>query len=213
MTNANRSIGLMAGFVVLISAAHVVAQDWPQWRGSDRDGKVAEFAAPETWPGALIKKWKTTVGSGDATPALVGDKLYVFARQGEDEVTLCLNAGDGKELWRDKFAAQAVTGAASRHPGPRSSPTVAKGKIVTLGVGGILSCLDARTGKLVWRKDPFPKIVPRFFTASSPIIATAWPLHSLAGMTMEQLSPTTWPPGMRSGGGPRKARSTLRQWF
>jgi outer membrane protein assembly factor BamB len=181
MTNANRSIGLMAGCVVLIGAAHVVAQDWPQWRGSDRDGKVAEFTAPETWPGALIEKWKTTVGSGDATPALVGDKLYVFARQGEDEVTLCLNTGDGKELWRDKFTAQAVTGAASRHPGPRSSPAVAAGKVVTLGVGGVLSCLDAMTGKLVWRKDPFPKIVPRFFTASSPIIADGVAVAQLGG--------------------------------
>ena len=181
MTRANQSIGLMVGYVVLIGAAHVVAQDWPQWRGSDRDGKVAEFTAPETWPGALIEKWKTTVGSGDATPALVGDKLYVFARQGEDEVTLCLNTGDGKELWRDKFTAQAVTGAASRHPGPRSSPAVAAGKVVTLGVGGVLSCLDARTGKLVWRKDPFPKIVPRFFTASSPIIADGVAVAQLGG--------------------------------
>ena len=86
------------------------------------------------------------MGSGDATPALVGDKLYVFARPGDDEVTLCLNAGDGKELWRDKYAAQAVTGAAARHPGPRSSPAVAEGKVVTLGVGGVLSCLDAATG-------------------------------------------------------------------
>jgi outer membrane protein assembly factor BamB len=181
MTNANRSIGVMAGCVVLIGAAHVVAQDWPQWRGPDRDGKVAEFAAPETWPGALVEKWKATVGSGDATPALVGDKLYVFARQGEDEVTLCLNAEDGKELWRDAYTAQAVTGAASRHPGPRSSPAVAAGKVVTLGVGGVLSCLDARTGKLVWRQDPFPKIVPRFFTASSPIIADGVAVAQLGG--------------------------------
>jgi outer membrane protein assembly factor BamB len=113
------------------------------------------------------------VGSGDGTPALVGDKLYVFARQGEDEVTLCLNAGDGKELWRDKYAAQAVTGAASRHPGPRSSPAVAEGKVVTLGVGGVFSCLDAATGKVVWRKDPFPKVVPTFFTAMSPMIVDA----------------------------------------
>ena len=82
---------------------------------------------------------------------------------------MCLNAADGKEVWKDKYAAQAVTGAAGRHPGPRSSPAVAEGKIVTLGVGGVVSCLDL-TGKLVWRKDPFPKIVPKFFTSMSPII-------------------------------------------
>jgi len=90
----------------------------------------------------LTHKWKTTVGLGDATPALVGNKLYVFVRQGSEEVTLCLNAGNRKELWQEKYEAQAVTGAAARHPGPRSSPTVADGKVVTLGVGGILSCSD-----------------------------------------------------------------------
>ena len=170
MTGVNRSIGMMVGCLVLASAARVVAQDWPQWRGPNRDGKVTGFTAPQTWPEALTQKWKTTVGSGDATPALVGDKLYVFARQGEEEVTLCLDASNGRELWQDKYAAQPVTGAASRHPGPRSSPAVAERKVVTLGVGGVVSCLDAATGKLAWRNDPFPKSVPMFFTAMSPMI-------------------------------------------
>ena len=80
---------------------------------------MSGFTAPQKWPDTLTQKWTTKVGQGDATPALVSDKLYVFARQGEDEVTLCLNAADGKELWQNKYAAQAVTGAASRHPGPR----------------------------------------------------------------------------------------------
>ena len=156
---------------MLLGASRVSAQDWPQWRGPERNGKVSGFSAPEKWPTALSQKWKATVGLGDATPALVGDKLYVFARQGEEEVLLCLNAGDGKELWRDKYAAQAVTGPANSHPGPRSSPTVADGKVVTLGVGGVLSCVDAATGKELWRKDEFPKVVPSFFAAMSPIIA------------------------------------------
>jgi len=170
MKNTNQSRALMVGCVILLIASCVFAQDWPQWRGPNRDGKVSGFTAPQEWPKELTQKWKTTVGSGDATPALVGNKLYVFTRQGDEEVTRCLNAGNGKELWKDKYAAQAVTGAARRHPGPRSSPTVANGKVVTMGVGGIVSCLDAATGKVVWRKDPFPKVVPRFFTAMSPII-------------------------------------------
>ncbi len=152
------------------SVSQTMAQDWPQWRGPNRDGKVSGFAAPQEWPAELTQKWKVTVGSGDSTPALVGDKLYVSARQGEEEVTLCLNAADGNDLWKDKYAAQTVPGPASRHPGPRSSPAVAEGKVVTLGVGGVVSCLDAATGKLVWRKDPFPKVVPTFFASFSPII-------------------------------------------
>ncbi len=181
MNNAHRSRVMMAGCVIMVGAGLVIAQDWPQWRGPNRDGKVEGFTAPQQWPQQLTQKWRTTVGLGCATPALVGDKLYVFTRQGDDEVTLCLDAGSGKELWRDQYAAQAVTGAPSRHPGPRSSPAVAEGKVVTLGVGGVVSCLDAAGGKLVWRKNPFPKVTPRFFTAMSPVIIDGMAIAHVGG--------------------------------
>ena len=179
-TTRSRKI-VLAVCVVVIGASCAWAQDWPQWRGPARDGKVTGFTAPQTWPQELKLKWSVPVGQGDATPALVGDKLYVFTRQGEDEVTLCLDAQTGKEVWNNKYAAQAVTGAAARHPGPRSSPAVAEGKVVTLGVGGVISCLDATSGKLVWRKDPFPKVVPRFFTSFSPLIVDGMVIAHLGG--------------------------------
>lgn len=181
MGTGNRWNIVVVGCVILIAAGCVLAQDWPQWRGPNRDGKVTGFTAPQTWPKELAQKWKVTVGTGDATPAFVGDKLYVFARQGEEEVTLCLNAADGREVWKDKYTAQAVTGAAARHPGPRSSPAVADGKVVTLGVGGVVSCLDAASGKLVWRKDPFPKVTPKFFAATSPIIVDGKAIAHVGG--------------------------------
>lgn len=178
-TNLSRSVTVVC--VILVGTGCVFGQDWPQWRGPNRDGKVSEFAAPEKWPKQLTQTWKTTVGFGDATPALVGEKLYAFTRQGDDEVILCLDAGNGKKLWETKYAAQAVTGAASRHPGPRSSPAVADGKVVTIGVGGVVSCVDAANSKLVWRKEPFPKVVPRFFTAMSPIIVEGMAIAHLGG--------------------------------
>ncbi len=126
MRHSIRSIGAAASCVVLIGAVAAFGQDWPQWRGPNRDGKASGFTAPKSWPKALNQKWKTTVGLGDATPALVGDKLYAFTRQGDDEVVLCLSAADGKELWRNKYAADAVGGPSSRqHSCPRISPNVA----------------------------------------------------------------------------------------
>src|SRR5205085_595710 len=81
---------------------------------------------------------------------------------------LCLDAASGKEVWQNKYPATAVGGAARQHPGPRSTPAVAEGKVCTLGVGGVLSCLDAATGKVIWQKKT--GLYPQFYTASSPLI-------------------------------------------
>ncbi|HNY28177.1 MAG TPA: PQQ-binding-like beta-propeller repeat protein [Candidatus Sumerlaeota bacterium] len=170
MKNAKSRWIVVSSILILWAVSSLPAADWPQWRGSNRDGKVSDFKAPQTWPKELTAKWRVPVGAADATPALVGDKLYVFARQGEEEVTRCLNATDGKEVWIEKYATGAATGAAGRHPGPRSSLAVSDGKIVTLGVCGVLSCLDASNGKMLWRKTEFTKTVLRFFTSMSPLI-------------------------------------------
>src|SRR5438876_6611633 len=166
MKNGNPTLVLAVISLVSFSATGS-AQDWPQWRGPNRDAKAADFKAPTTWPKELTKKWKITVGDGVATPALVGDKLYVFTRQDGNEVLRCLNVADGKEVWQDKYESLGASGPAQPYSGPRSSPTVTDGKGVTVGVRGMVSCLDAASGKKLWRKDDF-KSWPNFFPASSP---------------------------------------------
>lgn len=169
------------GAILLSTITQLAAGDWPQWRGPNRDNKAAGFEAPQTWPKALTEKWKVPVGRGDSTPAVVGDKVYVFARDDAGELTLCLDAATGKEIWRDKYDALPASGPSARHPGPRSSPTVVDGKVLTYGVRGTLSCLDAATGKVVWRKDDFAGTWPRFFTSSSPLVADGLCIAQLGG--------------------------------
>jgi outer membrane protein assembly factor BamB len=143
----------VAASVVLISGDCLLAQDWPQWRGVNRDGKVAGFSAPAAWPTNLTRRWQVTVGKGDASPVLAREQLYAFGRQGTDEVLLCLDPSSGKTIWEAKYpAGRVVTGPAVGHPGPRSTPVVADGRVCTLGVGGILSCFDAANGAVLWRK-------------------------------------------------------------
>lgn len=158
-----------AGIVLAgLAPATTSAGDWPQWRGPNRDGRASDFKAPKEWPKELTQKWKVTVGDGVATPALVGDKLFVFSRESGAEVTRCLEAATGKEVWIDKYDAAFKATADSGFPGPRCSPAVADGKVVTMGVNGTISCLDAGTGKKVWRTET--EGMPPFHTSSSPII-------------------------------------------
>src|SRR5947199_5062568 len=92
MRKAILTAGVVVGCAVLLSASRLRAQDWPQWRGPNRDARATGFKAPTTWPKELKQQWKVTVGEGVATPALVGDRLYVFAREGGNEVLRCLDA-------------------------------------------------------------------------------------------------------------------------
>lgn len=145
-------------------------QDWPQWRGSDRDSKVVGFKAPATWPEELTQQWKINIGWGDATPVLAKEKLYVFTRMEGNEVLQCLEPSTGEVIWKDSYPADTVTGPAARHPGPRSTPTVINGKVIIIGATGIISCLDAESGKLLWRNSDYANMVPAFFTGMSPVV-------------------------------------------
>ena len=64
--------------------------------GPNRDGAVAQFTEPATWPAALTKRWQVEVGTGYATPVMVGDRVFVFTRQAEDEVLTAFDAATGQ---------------------------------------------------------------------------------------------------------------------
>ena len=173
--------GLACAGVWLLSAAWAAGEDWPQWRGPDRDARATGFNAPEDWPNELSQKWKVTVGDGVATPAVVGDRVFVFSREDGNEVIRALNAASGEEIWQDKYETEAPRGGASNFPGPRSSPTVAGGTVVTLGARGRLCCHDVATGREVWCKSEFENEVPDFFVASSPIVVDGVVIAQLGG--------------------------------
>lgn len=166
--------------VVLACTSLAAAADWPQWRGPDRSAVVKDFTPPATWPKELQKKWSTPVGEGVASPALVGDKLYTFGYDDGSEIIRCLDAKTGKEIWKNAYETRAAGGMASRFPAARSSPAVAQGKVVTFGVQGTLSCLDADKGTVIWRKESTGR-VPGFSTSSSPMLVDGLCVVQLGG--------------------------------
>ena len=105
-----RNVHLIVACAVLLGVAPPEPRTGRNGAGPNRDGKVDRLHRTKTWPKELNKTWKVTVGDGVATPALVGDKLYVFSREGGDEIVRCLNAADGKEVWKEKYASPGFRG-------------------------------------------------------------------------------------------------------
>ncbi len=160
----------VAGLTAVLSAQNA-ALDWPQWRGPNRDGALASFTEPKAWPESLIRKWKIEVGTGYATPIVVGNRVYAFTRQGENEVMRALDAASGKVVWETSYPAPfELNSAAARHgPGPKSTPTFDNGRLFTLGMSGIVTAFDAATGKQLWQK-PAPAVQPIYHTAQSALV-------------------------------------------
>jgi outer membrane protein assembly factor BamB len=171
----SRSVSKWLIGVAALLVSLPLAADWPQWRGPNRDGVTRDFVAPTTWPATLKESWKVTVGEGHSSPVMSEGRVYLLARQGEDEVVLCLEAPTGKQVWRASYpAAYTMNPAATSHgKGPKSTPIVSGGKLFTFGINGVLSCFDAKSGKLHWRKEfskQYPNTSPLYGTAMSPIV-------------------------------------------
>jgi len=146
--------------------------DWPQWRGQNRDASVLGFTPPARWPDQLTKRWQVEVGLGYATPLVVGNRVYMWARLGENETMTAHDAQTGAVLWRTGAPAPfTMNSGASRHgPGQKSTPIFSNGRLFAIGMTGTVTAFDAATGKVVWQK-PGTGVMPTFTShAFSPLV-------------------------------------------
>ena len=161
--------------VLFLSTPVSSASDWPQWRGPDRDGNAADAQLPAELPEELTRLWSVEVGTGHSSPVVVGDRVYIFSRQGEEEIARALDLDDGHEIW-----SYGIETSYRRNPaaflhgkGPKSTPVANAESLCTLGISGRLSCLDRATGTLRWQEDfkgRFDRAWPDFGTATSPAV-------------------------------------------
>jgi len=169
------------------------AQDWPQWRGPNRDGAANGFIPPKAWPEKLKPVWKISVGIGHASPLVVAGKIYQHARQDDNETVLCLDLSTGKILWQQSYPAPySMNMAAFGHgKGPKATPAFYNGKLYTFGISGILSCFEAATGSLKWRKEfskQFKETSPAFGVSASPIIDNGLCIVNVGGSNQGALT-------------------------
>jgi outer membrane protein assembly factor BamB len=165
---------VVAALVALLPALGLAA-DWPQWRGPSRDGVVPGLPPRTAWPEALKPGWKVNVGIGHSSPVVAGGRVFVFTREAEDEVVRSLDLDTGRVLWRQAYAAPYTMNmaAVSHGKGPKSTPVVADGRVFTYGISGILTAMDAATGRVLWRKEfgaRFKETSPLYGSAMSPMV-------------------------------------------
>ena len=161
--------------IVAVLAASACGDDWPQWRGPNRDGVWRETGLVDKFAGKELKvAWRQPISSGYSGPTVAGGRVFVTDRQVEPKQTervLCFDEKTGKPLWTHTYdCAYEKVGYTA---GPRASVTIDDGRAYALGSMGHLHCLDAASGKVLWSKDcnELYKIrMPIWGIAASPLV-------------------------------------------
>ncbi|HYT90416.1 MAG TPA: PQQ-binding-like beta-propeller repeat protein [Gemmataceae bacterium] len=130
-----------------------LADDYPQWRGPNRDGVSKEKGLLQQWPAGGPKlAWKaTSLGNGYSTPSIAKGQVYLISTTDErTEQVVALNEKDGKQLWSTNIG-RVGPNTGPQYPGPRSTPTVDGERLYALRSNGELACLDIK-GQVLWKK-------------------------------------------------------------
>jgi outer membrane protein assembly factor BamB len=156
----------LVAFVLVFGAGFGTPQargeDWPRWRGPRGDGVSRETGLLKEWPAEGPKRlWKAALSGGFSSVAVAGGRVFTQTKEKKQEVVVCFDAASGKELWRHRYDCDyadhpTLTGGYPRGKwlsGPRATPAVDGDRVYTIGVTGVLLCLEAKTGKQVWRRD------------------------------------------------------------
>ena len=167
-------------------------EEWPQWRGPRGDGTWQGPPIKTSWPQTGLKKlWEQEIGGGYGGISVSNRKLYLMDRpvtspaeqekaegihghradRQNIERVLCFDALTGKQLWAHSYPA--TYDKLDYGNGPRVAPTVIDNRVYTLGTMGDAFCLDANTGKVIWKthlvKD-FGGKVPQWGYAAAPYV-------------------------------------------
>ena len=180
--NIHKWLLLAAGFVLTSSTTYLSAEDWPQWRGINRDAIWNETGVVERFPDdGLTVKWRAPVRGGFAGPAVADGRVFILDYQetagsrtmdGHERLVV-FDEETGTVLWQQEWPATYRNLQFKFATGPRAVPTVDENRVYTLGAAGMLSCFDTETGDLLWRVDTvtdYDSTVPVQGTSQAPIV-------------------------------------------
>ncbi len=150
-------------------------QDWPDWRGENRNGVWETSGIVEQFDSTVFDlKWSTAIGPGYSGPTVSKGKVYVtdrLERPSAAERVLCLDEHTGEQIWVHQY--ECVYENVGYPAGPRASVVIEEGKAYSLGTMGHLFCLDAKTGRVLWQKDlntEYQINMPIWGISSTPLV-------------------------------------------
>ena len=159
---------------VVLSASSLLAGDWPQILGPNRDGRAAaDEKLADSWPkdGPPVV-WQRDVGGGFAGVAVAGNTVVLFHRVGDEEVAEAMDAKTGTPKWKSGSPTTFSSGF-SDDQGPRCTPVIAGDRVFVFGAQGTLRCLDLKSGKKIWQRNTHTEFkAPEgyFGAGSSPLV-------------------------------------------
>ncbi len=172
--NTNRSVVVLLLCIVAGLQASW-ADEWPQWRGPNRDGVWAETGIIDKFDAPRIKlKWRVPISSGYSGPTVADERVYVMDRvvdPKEMERVHCFDWQTGRTIWSHGYNCK--YGDIGYRAGPRVSVLVEGGRAYSLGTAGRLFCLDAKSGAVLWDRDlkaEYNIRMPNWGIAASPVI-------------------------------------------
>lgn len=172
---------------VALFAVCVFAEDWPQWRGANRDAVSNENSLMAELPdGKLPRRWTAPIGAGYSGPTVANGRVYVTDRGPQDvetevERVLCFNESDGELIWEHTYEAKYTI---SYRAGPRASVTIHDGWAISVGAMGNMICLDAETGEVRWERDllnDYKIRMPIWGIAGAPLVYENLVIQIVAG--------------------------------
>ena len=140
--------------ILVVNGMYTKAQDWPQWRGTNREGVSKETGLNLDWtqkkpPLSWIFR---QAGFGYSAPTIVGTTLYCQGSSNEKDFAFALDINTGNLKWKQELGAEYVD-PGNRGNGARGSVTVDGDKLYLIRGGGQIHCLAAADGKMIWQKD------------------------------------------------------------